>query len=88
MTLFHVPWLINSDLTFNIDLSYIIWRVINTFPFGLICCVLYEKTKSLVAPIVYHGFSNSLTSFILIQGITNPYFEIILWTSAFLSFSL
>lgn len=82
-TLFHVPWLINSDLTFNTDIAYIIWRVINTFPFGIVCCVLYEKTKSLVAPIVYHGFSNSLTSFILIQGITNPYFEIILWTSAF-----
>ncbi len=60
--IFHIPWLIRIDLTVNLYLPYIISKVINTFPFAIVCCFLYEKTNSLVAPIVYHGFSNSLTT--------------------------
>lgn len=84
-TIFHIPWLISIDFTFNTDLPYIIWRVINTFPFGLICCVLYEKTKSLTASIVYHGFSNSLTTFIIIgiNSVNEFLYELIFWICAF-----
>jgi membrane protease YdiL (CAAX protease family) len=81
--IFHIPWLITIDFTFNLYLPYIIWRVINTFPFGLICCALYEKTNSLIAPIVYHGFSNSLSTFILINISPNFIIEFSIWTIAF-----
>ncbi|TFF99004.1 MAG: CPBP family intramembrane metalloprotease [Promethearchaeota archaeon] len=62
--IFHIPWLINIDLSLNLYIPYIISKVINTFPFAIVCCYLYEKTGSLVAPIVFHGFHNSLSTFI------------------------
>ncbi|TXT67657.1 MAG: membrane protein of unknown function [Promethearchaeota archaeon] len=84
--IFHIPWLINIDLTFDLYLPYIVSKVINTFPFAIICCFLYEKTGSLVAPIVYHGFSNSLTTFFFLY--VNPnllfLFELILAILSFL----
>ncbi len=83
--IFHIPWLINADLTLNLSISYVIWRVINTFPFAIVCCVLYEKTGSLAAPIVYHGFSNSLTSFIFLYVSPSSLFlaEILISSIAF-----
>jgi membrane protease YdiL (CAAX protease family) len=81
--IFHIPWLITVDFTFNLYLPYIIWRVVNTFPLGLICCALYEKTNSLTAPIVYHGFSNSLSTFIVINIGPNFIIEISIWIIAF-----
>ena len=74
--IFHVPWLIQMDFSINLDLPYIIWRVINTFPFGLVCCVLYEKTGSLTASIVYHGFSNSLGTFLVVNILPTFTFEL------------
>lgn len=83
--IFHIPWLINIDLTLNLYLPYIISKVINTFPFAIICCYLYEKTGSLVAPIVYHGFSNSLTTFVYFYIIPDLIFlfELILSITTF-----
>ncbi len=82
--IFHIPWLISINFTLNLYIPYVIWRVINTFPFGLICCALYEKTNSLTAPIIYHGFSNSLFSFIVINIGPNFLVELILCCIAFL----
>ena len=81
--IFHIPWLISIDFTLNLYIPYLIWRVINTFPFGLICCTLYEKTNSLTAPIVYHGFSNSLTTVIVINIGPNLIIEFLIWIIAF-----
>jgi len=76
--IFHLPWLISIDFTINLDLPYLIWRVVNTFPLGLICCTLYEKTNSLTAPIVYHGFYNSLSTFVLINSGPNYIIELLI----------
>ena len=81
--IFHVPWLIRPDFSVNLYLPYIIWRVINTFPFGLVCCALYEKTGSLTASIVYHGFSNSLTTFLVVNIAPTFTFELIIWIITF-----
>ena len=81
--IFHIPWLISIDFTLNLYIPYVTWRVINTFPFGLICCALYEKTNSLTAPIVYHGFSNSLTTFIVINIGPNFIIEFSIWIITF-----
>jgi membrane protease YdiL (CAAX protease family) len=84
-TIFHIPWLINADLSFNLYLPYIIGKVINTFPFAIVCCFLYERTNSLVAPIVYHGFSNSLNTIIYLYIDPNLIFlfELILSITSF-----
>lgn len=81
--IFHIPWLISIECTVNLDLPYLIWRVVNTFPLGLICCVLYEKTNSLTAPIVYHGFSNSLSTFLLINIGPNYVIELLIGIISF-----
>lgn len=81
--IFHIPWLIGPDLSVNLYLPYIIYRVINTFPFGLVCCALYEKTGSLTASIVYHGFSNSLTMFLVVNIAPTFLFELIIWIITF-----
>lgn len=81
--IFHIPWLISINFTLNLYLPYLVWRVINTFPFGLICCALYEKTNSLTAPIVYHGFSNSLTTFIVINIGPNYVIELLIGIISF-----
>ncbi|MFX1566813.1 MAG: lysostaphin resistance A-like protein [Promethearchaeota archaeon] len=81
--IFHIPWLITIDFELRLYIPYVIWRVINTFPFGLICCALYEKTTSLTAPIVYHGFSNSLSTFIVVSIGPNFIIEFLIWIIAF-----
>ena len=81
--IFHIPWLISIDFTLHLYIPYVIWRVVNTFPFGLICCALYEKTTSLTAPIIYHGFNNSLTTFIVINVGPNFVIEFLIWIIAF-----
>ncbi len=81
--IFHIPWLVSVECIVCLDLPYIMWRVVNTFPFGLICCMLYEKTNSLTAPIVYHGFSNSLTTFVLINIGPNYVVELLIGIIAF-----
>lgn len=81
--IFHIPWLITIDFELRLYIPYVIWRVINTFPFGLICCALYEKTTSLTAPIIYHGFSNSLSTFIVVNIGPNFIIEFLIWIIAF-----
>jgi membrane protease YdiL (CAAX protease family) len=66
-SIFHIPWLINVDFTLNLYFPFIINRIVNNFFFGFIMCILYEKTMSLTAPIVFHGFSNSISTFISVN---------------------
>ncbi|MBD3194501.1 MAG: CPBP family intramembrane metalloprotease [Candidatus Lokiarchaeota archaeon] len=86
--IFHIPWLINNDLTLNISIPYVISRVVNTFSFAFICCFLYEKTGSIVGPIVYHGLSNSLTTFIFLYVSPTSIFlyELLIAIIAFFNF--
>jgi membrane protease YdiL (CAAX protease family) len=72
--IFHVPWIINPDLSINFDTTRLIFRVVNPFFLGVINCILYEKTKSLVAPIIYHGFNNSVRTFLIINIAQTPTF--------------
>ncbi|MFW9902488.1 MAG: lysostaphin resistance A-like protein [Candidatus Thorarchaeota archaeon] len=81
--IFHIPWLITIDFELRLYIPYVIWRVINIFPFGLVCCALYEKTTSLTAPIIYHGFSNSLSTFIVVNIGPNFIIEFLIWIIAF-----
>lgn len=81
--IFHVPWLIGPDFSVNLYLPYVIYRVINTFPFGLVCCALYEKTGSLTASIVFHGFYNSLTTFLVVNIVPTFVFELTIWIITF-----
>jgi membrane protease YdiL (CAAX protease family) len=81
--IFHIPWLIRPDFSVNLYIPYVIYRVINTFPLGLVFCALYEKTRSLTASIVFHGFYNSLTTLLLVNIAPTFLFELIIWIITF-----
>jgi len=55
---FHVPWYVGSDFSF--DVIGCIQRVIVTGAMGVCFSYIYEKSGSLAAPMLVHGFSNSI----------------------------
>ncbi|MHA1377504.1 MAG: lysostaphin resistance A-like protein [Candidatus Helarchaeota archaeon] len=59
--LFHVCWYISPyDPWFISDAYQMVFHVTYTFIFGICMCIIFERTKSLVAPIIIHGLSNSV----------------------------
>jgi membrane protease YdiL (CAAX protease family) len=60
--LFHVPWYIGNWLAgdFSFDLVGCALRVAGTTTMGIGLTYLYEKTGSLAAPMLAHGFTNSI----------------------------
>ncbi|MHA1680467.1 MAG: lysostaphin resistance A-like protein [Promethearchaeota archaeon] len=68
--LFHAPWYVNPE-TLAIDIVPCIRRVVSTGIMGLFMSYLYEKTGSLAAPILFHGFSNSIQPLFMYTGTTN-----------------
>ncbi len=61
--LFHVAWYIdpNSPL-FISDWGQMAFHVGYTFVFGACMCIIFERTKSLVCPLIIHGLMNSLAA--------------------------
>lgn len=59
--LFHVAWYIDPTAPFFIsDWSQMAYHVGYTFVFGVIMCIIYERTKSLICPIIIHGLLNTV----------------------------
>jgi membrane protease YdiL (CAAX protease family) len=60
--LFHVPWYVGNWLAgdFSFDVIGCIQRIIVTGLMGVYLTYLYEKTGNLAAPMLVHGFSNSI----------------------------
>ncbi|MEX2717725.1 MAG: lysostaphin resistance A-like protein [Candidatus Sigynarchaeota archaeon] len=71
---FHVPWYVGNWLAgdFSFDLDGCILRVAGTAVMGLGLTYLYEKTGSLVAPMLAHGFSNSIQPIAGLLGLLPP----------------
>lgn len=78
--LFHVAWYMdpNSPL-FISDWSQMAFHVGYTFVFGVCMCIIYERTKSLVCPIIIHGLFNSVGASIAGIGTISISFEAQLW---------
>lgn len=58
--LFHVCWYISpSSPWFISDINQMTFHVGYTFIFGVCMCIIYERTKSLIAPLIIHGLGNS-----------------------------
>ena len=68
--LFHVPWYVGNWLAgdYSFDTIGCIQRVIVTGAMGVYFSYLYEKTGSLTAPMLVHGFSNSIEPFVAFLG--------------------
>jgi len=70
--LFHLPWYVKFDgLIISIPKTFEInnifdaaTRVLSTGLFGIFMCIIYEKTQSLVGPIIIHGLSNTLPAYL------------------------
>ncbi|MHA1298534.1 MAG: lysostaphin resistance A-like protein [Candidatus Helarchaeota archaeon] len=59
--LFHVCWYISPfDPWFISDPEQMVFHVGYTFIFGICMCIIFERTKSLVAPLIIHGLGNSV----------------------------
>ena len=59
--LFHVAWYIDPHSPWFIsDWSQMAFHVGYTFIFGICMCIIYERTRSLVCPIIIHGLFNSV----------------------------
>ncbi len=68
--LFHVCWYISPQSPWFIsDFEQMVSHVGFTFIFGIMMCIIFERTRSLVAPIIIHGLSNSLGSSISISNL-------------------
>ncbi|MHA1784499.1 MAG: lysostaphin resistance A-like protein [Candidatus Helarchaeota archaeon] len=69
---FHLPWYVHFNgwmfdaaRTFSLsNLADAGTRVISTGFFGILMCLVYEKTKSLISPIIIHGLSNTIPLFL------------------------
>ncbi|MBN2152541.1 MAG: CPBP family intramembrane metalloprotease [Candidatus Lokiarchaeota archaeon] len=72
--LFHVAWYVGNWLEgdFSFDLDGCIIRVAGTAVMGLGFTYLYEKTGSLVAPMLAHGFGNSIQPLVGLLGLLPP----------------
>ncbi|MFX1449792.1 MAG: lysostaphin resistance A-like protein [Promethearchaeota archaeon] len=69
--LFHICWYISPTSPWFIsDFEQIFYHVGYTFIFGVMMCIIFERTRSLVAPLIIHGLANSLGSSI---SISNPF---------------
>ncbi len=68
--LFHVPWYVGNWLAgdFSFDLEGCIFRVVGTTIMGASLTYLFEKTGSLAAPMLAHGFSNSIQPLVRLLG--------------------
>ena len=70
--LFHLPWYVHFNgfyfdaaRTFSLNnLGDAGLRVLSTGFFGIFMCIIYEKTQSLIAPIIIHGISNTIPLFL------------------------
>jgi membrane protease YdiL (CAAX protease family) len=72
--LFHVPWYIGNWLAgdFSFDLIGCIMRVATTATMGVGFTYIYEKTGSIAAPMLAHGFSNSIQPLVGFLGLLPP----------------
>jgi membrane protease YdiL (CAAX protease family) len=66
--LFHVPWYFEYSETMFITLPPenvwpMIGRILSTGAFGVIMCIIYEHTDSLLIPIILHGLYNTLGAY-------------------------
>ncbi|NVM01254.1 MAG: CPBP family intramembrane metalloprotease [Candidatus Helarchaeota archaeon] len=68
--LFHVCWYISPQSPWFIsDFEQMVYHVGFTFIFGVMMCIIFERTRSLVAPLIIHGLGNSLGSSISISNL-------------------
>ena len=59
--LFHVAWYIDPNAPLFIsDWGAMASHVGSTFVFGVCMCIIFERTKSLIAPLIIHGLFNSV----------------------------
>jgi len=72
--LFHVTWYVGNWLAgdFSFDLDGCILRVAGTAVMGLGFTYLYEKTGSLAASMLAHGFANSIQPLVGLIGLLPP----------------
>jgi membrane protease YdiL (CAAX protease family) len=76
--LFHVPWYVGNWFAgdFSFDLAGCLLRVAGTAVMGVGLTYLYEKTGSLAAPMLAHGFTNSIQPLVRLSGILPPLFPV------------
>ncbi|NMC06647.1 MAG: CPBP family intramembrane metalloprotease [Candidatus Lokiarchaeota archaeon] len=69
--LFHVPWYVGNWLAgdYSFDLEGCLLRVAGTAIMGVGLTYIYEKTGSLAAPMLAHGFSNSIQPLVRLTGV-------------------
>ena len=59
--IFHVAWYFDPNSPWFIsDWGQMAFHVGYTFIFGVCMCIIYERTKSLICPIIIHGLFNSV----------------------------
>ncbi|NVM29749.1 MAG: CPBP family intramembrane metalloprotease, partial [Candidatus Helarchaeota archaeon] len=69
--LFHVAWYIDPNTAgFISNWSAMATHVGSTFVFGVCMCIIFERTKSLVCPLIIHGLFNSVVGSIATTEIT------------------
>ena len=69
--LFHVAWYIDPNTAgFISNWSAMATHVGSTFVFGVCMCIIFERTKSLVCPLIIHGLFNSVAGSIATIEIT------------------
>ncbi|NVM54968.1 MAG: CPBP family intramembrane metalloprotease [Candidatus Helarchaeota archaeon] len=78
--LFHMAWYIDPNSPWFIsDWSQMASHVGSTFIFGVCMCIIYERTQSLICPILIHGLFNSVgTAFASVTAIEIS-FEAQMW---------
>lgn len=78
--LFHVAWYIDPSAPgFISDWSQMAFHVGYTFIFGICMCIIFERTKSLICPLLIHGLMNSVGASLATAAEIELFIEAQIW---------
>lgn len=78
--LFHISWYVSPSPPYFIsNLNQMLFHIGYTSVFGIFMCIIYERTRSLITPIIIHGFANSLGASIILSHFVEITTQSLIW---------